>query len=246
MEAQKTAQNGPGYGIKVFHFDSIDSTNLELKRMDAPAGTVVSASRQTIGRGRRGRSFCSPEGGLYISFMTGLDPTMTATAKAAVAVRRAVGKLWGIELKIKWLNDLLLDGKKVCGILAEGWNGKMIVGIGINVCTAENDFSPELRDTVTSVLAGKEPARRKELVRALEKQLISEFFSVLVEDCLEEYREGLDTVGKCLDVIQAGRETWQGTAVGISREYHLIVEDGGKVRHEISSGEVSIRPAGLQ
>ena len=130
----------PDGNIRVF--DETASTNRDARDWllsDANHGDLVLATRQTGGRGRLGRSFASPEGGLYMSLIlkTSAAPGEVTTL-CAVAVRRAILQLTGIETDIKWVNDLLLDGKKVCGILCENvFSGSqsqgMIAGIGINI-----------------------------------------------------------------------------------------------------------------
>ena len=147
---------------RVAFFGETDSTNRrlsELAAQGAPAGTVVIADSQTAGRGRLGRSFSSPPGrGIYLSYLArpqgGIEAAGELTARTAVAVRRAVSEVCAVAPGIKWVNDLVLGGRKICGILAEtsgGTGGGIIVGIGINVCGAAADFPPELRQTVSTV-----------------------------------------------------------------------------------------------
>ena len=128
-----------------------DSTNRvakELARQGATHGTAVLAERQTAGRGRMERSFFSPEGGMYLSAI--LRPEippedlLLMTPMAAAAVWKAVERLTGICLGIKWVNDLYLEGKKVCGILCERTGDAVIVGVGLNLKTPEGGFPPEL------------------------------------------------------------------------------------------------------
>ena len=151
--AQKIAQYSKGeYHIAVV--DEIDSTNRAVRGMaeaDAPEGTVLFAEQQTAGKGRMGRSFFSPAGsGLYFSILLRpqgkvADP-LKITAAAGVAVAEAVDAVLGIDLKIKWVNDLYLANKKVCGILAEGAFDEKgglnycVLGIGINVFAPKEGF----------------------------------------------------------------------------------------------------------
>ena len=142
--------------------EQIDSTNRWLKEeavKGAPDGTVVIARRQSSGRGRFDRSFSSPEGGLYYSQLKrsfpGGDDLVKITQLVAVAVRRAIIESTGAEPQIKWINDLYLQGKKICGILCEsvsiGPENHIIVGIGINVNTSPEDFPKELQDKAGSL-----------------------------------------------------------------------------------------------
>ena len=142
-------------GLALTALQSTDSTNTRIRVLaedGAPEGTVVVAAAQTAGRGRSGKSFLSPAGtGLYMSIL--LRPALTMgdslliTTAAAVAVSRAIERVAGCEAKIKWVNDVYVDEKKVCGILTEGAldleNGGLryaILGIGINICPPDGGF----------------------------------------------------------------------------------------------------------
>lgn len=149
--------------IELHELECTGSTNallLEMARGGAPVGTVVWAHRQEGGRGRLGRSFSSPVGGVYISMLVPCpsDPKdigFALTAKAGVAVKRAIRDVCGVECGIKWVNDIVLDGLKVCGILAqmvarEGEN-VVVVGIGVNYATPLSCFGEDLRGIVGSL-----------------------------------------------------------------------------------------------
>lgn len=151
------------FAIELHELDCTDSTNallLEMARGGAPVGTVVWAHRQEGGRGRLGRTFSSPAGGVYISMLVPCpsDPKdigFALTAKAGVAVKRAIRDVCGVECGIKWVNDIVLDGLKVCGILAqmvarEGEN-VVVVGIGVNYATPLSCFGEDLRGIVGSL-----------------------------------------------------------------------------------------------
>ena len=151
---------------RVYRYETVGSTNTELTeliRQGAAEGTVVLARQQTAGRGRR---FQSPAGlGLYGSVLLRSSPedAPRIPALAATAVRRAIRRSCGLSCGIKWPNDLVLSGRKVCGILAEALPGPegslwVVVGIGINVCQRREDFLPELRETAASLsmIAGSE------------------------------------------------------------------------------------------
>ena len=131
---------------KVHVFDSVDSTNDVLKdmaRKGAPSGTVVISDCQTGGKGRRGRSFASPKGvGIYFSYLfkpeSGFDKISNLTSWTAIAVSDAIYNAYGIDSQVKWVNDLLMNRKKICGILTEvtveaesGLIDNCIIGIGI-------------------------------------------------------------------------------------------------------------------
>ncbi len=185
--------------------DEIDSTNRYLKDLciqGAPDGTVVTAKRQSSGRGRFTRTFSSPEGGLYYSQLKknfpGGEDLVKITQLVATAVRRAVEESTGIAADIKWINDLYVNGRKVCGILCEsisiGAETDIIIGIGINVNTSLDDYPEDLRDKVGSLAMAKgQPldmdAVRKALTRQLDKllarpkKLENEYFSEYRKYC---------------------------------------------------------------
>ena len=145
-------------------FESVDSTNTVLKGLasgGAPSGTVVIADHQTGGKGRRGRSFESPSGvGIYLSYLlkpeSGFDKISDLTSWTAVAIADAIKNAYGLDTQIKWVNDLLMNRKKICGILTEasvegesGYIDTCIIGIGVNV--NESEFPSEISEIATSL-----------------------------------------------------------------------------------------------
>ena len=143
---------------KILIYDALSSTSTLLKSMareGAEDGTVIISKVQTGGRGRLGKSFFSPEGGLYLSYLmhpkTLPEETAEITMCTGAVVRRVIGEQCGIWADIKYVNDLLYNGKKLCGILAELIEGNLIIGIGINVNNKAEVFPPELRDIVISI-----------------------------------------------------------------------------------------------
>ncbi len=238
-----------GYFVTVE--DCLPSTNLALKKAalaGAPHGTVCIADTQTEGRGRLGRSFFSPAGsGLYMSVL--LRPTLPLsvvsgriTTMAALAVSRAIIRTTGLSPRIKWVNDLLLSGKKVCGILAEavtiGKESAVILGIGVNV--GRSAFPPELADIATSIHAhGKYPSRS-----VLAAAILDELAALDPADpdaWMPDYLALSATIGQDVRILPHGDEGFDAHAMDITRDGALIVERGGE-RLEISSGEVSLRP----
>ena len=185
--------------------EEIDSTNRWLKDTDQAGiadGTVVIARSQSSGRGRFERKFSSPKGGLYYSQLAknfpGGEWLLKITPMVVVAVRRAILESTGIEADIKWINDLYVGGKKICGILCEslsiGQETDIIVGIGINVNTRREDFAPEVQDIASSLAMIKgEPVDmellQKNLTRQLDKllarpkKLENEYFSEYRKYC---------------------------------------------------------------
>lgn len=230
-------------GYRFLHLDEIDSTNSYLKRLgcDADGEICVFADSQTGGRGRRGRDFSSPDGGLYMSFTTpaGDDPLSDCvTARAAVAVCRAVEAMCGIAVQIKWVNDIFCGNKKLCGILCEALSDgggrfcRIVIGIGINMASA---LPPELCDIATSVEAegGNIPDRR-----ALCERIVSEYLRA--DDFHSEYAARQLATGRRVRVIGADG-TFEAVAVGIDEKCALVVRDDLGHEHILNSGEVSLR-----
>lgn len=246
-EAHLRALLGPERGKDVFWLTTTDSTNRQLRILadsGAAAGTVLLADTQTAGRGRMGRRFASPAGkGLYLSYLLRPDIAPSEVGKltpwAAVAVRRAVKTVCGLEADIKWVNDLLCYGRKLCGILTEGAfrDGKLcyaVLGVGLNVSALPTDFPIELRETATSVYqeTGRLPDRAtlaSELIRELDE--LPELGNS--EAYYREYRAHCVTLGK--DVRLSGGET--GFAADLDRDFALLfrTEDGTEKR--VTTGE---------
>ena len=220
--------------------EEIPSTNTALKEMASPpVGTTLIAARQTGGRGRLGRSFHSPEGGLYLSVL--IPSTDAVTCRAAVAAARAIESLCGAKIDLKWVNDLYLNGRKVAGILAEGvfspdgTLSAVVLGIGINV--GAMDFPAELTSIATSL--GNEGFRltREDVAAAFLNELEMALRDVTAMD---EYRRRNLVVGREVTVLR-GSDTYTAIVEAITDEGHLVVTDENKNTHTLSSGEVSVR-----
>ncbi len=244
-------------GREVVCLDTVDSTNEEIKRRalaGAEAGLVVTAETQTGGKGRRGRSFQSLSGkGLYLSVLlkpnVPLDQVSQLTAWTAVAVCRAIEEVCGVRPQIKWPNDVLVDGKKLCGILTEmgveaetGALGYVVVGMGTNVSQTEEDFGPELCDLATSLhLLGAEVTRR-ELALALIAELdrMNAAFPHGREEYFDAYTRRCVTLGREVLLIR-GDGTTQATAERLTGAFQLVVRRPDGTEETVSSGEVSVR-----
>lgn len=232
-----------------------DSTNTRLKelaRQGAPEGTVLLALRQTAGRGRMGRSFLSPENGLYMSVLLRPDCAVerlpTLTPCAALAVCRALLTVCGVEAAIKWPNDLLINGKKLCGILTEGVmtpDGRMaaVIGIGLNLNSSAADFPEELRGAVCSVrdVTGAETDECS-LAEAILYQLDDVYARWCAKDgsLAEEYRAKCVTLGNDVTVFRNGSSR-PAKALDIDADFSLLAEYPNGSRENIRFGEVSIR-----
>lgn len=243
--------------LPILVYAQLDSTNREAKSLAAQGavhGTVVIAKTQTAGRGRLGRSFSSPiQGGLYMSVV--LRPRLEAalatdvTTAAAVAVCRTVERVSEARPQIKWVNDVFLRNKKICGILTEavtdvetGMIDSLIVGIGVNVSTPEEDFPEEVRQVAGSVFTpSEEPVSRNQIAAGILNELLSLCEGLGTHRHMEEYRKRCLTLGKKVSFQKDGR-TWMGTAEGIQDNGALeVCLDGGE-RIVLQSGEVSVRP----
>ena len=243
-------------GREIRVLDEADSTNLRVKAAageGASAGLVILAEQQTDGRGRRGRAWQSPAGeNIYMTVLLRPDfepekaPMLTLLAACAAA--RAVYQPGEKRPQIKWPNDLVMNGKKICGILTEmGMKGVsteyVIVGIGIN-CN-QTEFPEEIQKKATSLKCeyGHEVCREEIVARFLQEfeSLYEEFARrKSLEFIQDEYETLLVNEGKRVCVLEPGKE-WTGVAAGITETGELIVKkDSGEIC-EISSGEVSVR-----
>lgn len=243
-------------GREVLYFDETDSTNTELKKAaekDAPHGTLAVADYQTMGKGRRGRSWTSPHGvGIWMSILLRprLHPSCASmlTLVAALAVAEGIEEVCGLESKIKWPNDIVVNGKKVCGILTEMSTeleciNYVVVGIGIN---ANAEVFPEgIREIATSLLleTGSRVGRSR-LIGAVMKAM-EKYYGLFLEKqnmsgLLDAYNSKLANKDNVVRVLAPGNE-YTGTAEGINEEGELLVRmEDGELRAVIS-GEVSVR-----
>jgi len=221
---------------RIIRLESVDSTNTYLSRLaeqGAPEGTVVVAEVQTAGRGTAGRSFFSPAGeGLYLSVLlrpeAELSQLLTLTGRAAAAVRTAMERACGASCRIKWLNDIYLNGKKLCGILAElsPDGDRVILGVGINLLQSAESFAAQgLGDIATSLAAEGYPVDREELLRCVLEELgeMYRLFPGGLEECLKDYRAHCLTVGRQVEYREDGILR-TGTATGVDGDFALVVE----------------------
>lgn len=236
----------------VIELDEIDSTNRVGKGLaaeGAPEGTLVVAKRQSKGKGRLGRSFFSPEGGIYMSMV--LRPKIPAekallvTTCAAVAVARAIEGVSDVTAGIKWVNDIFVNGRKVCGILAEAalsttseFPDYVILGIGINV--KKQSVPEELKDIVGCLEdTAENEILNEELISAVWEEFATLYNQLSTAVFMEEYKERSILLGREVTVLGATGD-YRVQVTDIDAEGHLIVERAG--REEIlSSGEVSVR-----
>lgn len=226
-----------------------DSTNNYAKQnADTDLPLVIIAKKQTGGRGRLGRSFVSKKGGLYLSYVTSsFGNSFNAgliTACAAEAVATAIDEICGINCGIKWVNDIYINGKKVCGILTEGCFSnkeipdKIIIGIGVNI--EKNFATKEIKDIATSL---KRECEAKVDINLLAASIINHLeYNLLNIDNLsfiENYRKKSIITDKEITVIQ-NDEKFSATALRIEDDCSLTVLINGTERN-INFGEISIK-----
>ncbi|MDD6727633.1 MAG: biotin--[acetyl-CoA-carboxylase] ligase [Eubacteriales bacterium] len=236
------------YDADVIYCPVIDSTNNECKRLlaDGKSGVfIVAADEQTAGRGRQGKSFYSPAmTGVYFSLVirpeTTLQNVVTATTAASVAVCRAIETLTPLKPKIKWVNDVYLDGKKICGILTEavtnfesGIVDSVVVGVGININTIEFPADVENAGSLDFKVG------RNDLIAEISNNLLN----IALGDYklfIDYYRSHSLVIGQRINFIEKGKIT-PATAVAIDETGGLeVLLDSGE-KTTLRSGEISIR-----
>lgn len=235
--------------------ETVTSTNTVLKELAEQGGRegmVVIAERQVQGKGRLGRSFHSPKGtGLYMSLLLRPDfsaeESLSITTAAAVAVAESVSRVAGRQAQIKWVNDVYLDGKKICGILTEASldfeNGSLnyaVLGIGVNILTPPGGFPKEI-ETVAGAVFDQEPPPDARITLAAE--ILNRFFQyyrALPEHVyMEEYKKRSLLTG--LEItFQQGSQVWEGTVIGVDDNARLLVRLPSGEKKAFGAGEVAI------
>ena len=243
-------------GEDIHIFDTIDSTNKYAKTIaesGAKHGSVIISDMQTAGRGRLGREFFSPKGaGVYISVILrpkfDMDKILLFTSASAVAVCRALDKIVSIKSKIKWVNDIYLNNKKLCGILAESvcntHNGGaefIVIGVGINV--ANSAFPSAIQNIATSIEGETGKIIDRNLLVA---NIINEFEKIYLNiehnnyDFMKEYRQRSCIIGKKVNAL-CGSTSREVFVEDIDDNGALIVKNENDSIERIASGEISIR-----
>ncbi|MDD6481014.1 MAG: biotin--[acetyl-CoA-carboxylase] ligase [Lachnospiraceae bacterium] len=242
-------------GNEIFYYESIDSTNTKAKELAEegyPSGVLVVANQQTAGKGRRGRVWISPKGtDIYMTLMMKPDihPNHASmlTLVAALALAKGIRRETGEEVQIKWPNDIVLNGKKICGILTEmsvqfDCINHIVIGIGINV--HNESFAEEISDTASSLFleSGKHFHRAGIIEAFLEE--FEKTYAVFLETedisrLQKEYNALLVNMGRQVHVLDP-KEPFDGKAMGVTNKGELIV-DTWESRKLVSSGEVSVR-----
>ncbi len=232
-------------------FSQIDSTNMEARRQVAAGfrgNAMLCADTQTAGRGRLGRQFYSPKNsGLYVSFLTELKgaskDVLTLTCAASVAVMRAIHRTTGLQVQIKWVNDLYFQEKKIGGILCEciappnvPERRFLVIGIGINVFSSE--FPAELA-TIAGCL-GADGTEKETLLLSILHELMPFIEHPDDKSYLEEYRKHSCVLGKEIIYFRNGEALGEGTAVDIDEHGALLISCNGRIE-ALSTGEISVR-----
>ena len=248
-EGIKEQLNTKTFGCKIRVLDTAESTNSLLKNSDDyPFGTLIVAKKQTCGRGRLGRSFWSPEGGVYFSVLykpsEGFNPGKI-TSCVALSVCKAIEELTGLAPKIKWVNDIFLNGKKVCGILCEAITNPVtshidgvVIGVGINV--EEISVPEELENIITSLNSEHSGGISKNaLIAGILNILENQLSLTDTPNFIDEIRSRSCVLGKMVKVIKP-TETYEAFTEDIDPNCCLIVKRGEE-RIVLSTGEISVR-----
>ena len=226
--------------MKTLYFDEIPSTNTYAKSLlSTGEDAVIIAKRQTGGRGTKGRSFCSHEGGVYLTKLSfysdfAAKNAFLIMAAAATAVCKTL-EFYGLQPQIKWPNDVFVSGKKICGILIENvFSGSCVsasvVGIGLNVTNPLDDELKDIAITMSQLL--KTPPKTDDVTKVLLGFLATPFD-------MQDYSSRLGFLGSPVTLIEGERRS-QVTALGVTERGELIVREKEKTRL-VQAGEVSLR-----
>lgn len=237
----------------ILEFDSLASTNDTAKELGLEGkreNTVIIAKAQTAGRGRLGRSFFSPESsGIYMSIL--LRPTVSSeditliTPAAAVAVNEALTEICGVDTKIKWVNDIYKDNKKICGILCESTfldGGYFsVLGIGINLYTPQDNFPDEIKNIAGTISdAPIESSIREKLIAKIIDNFNFYYKNLIKKEFMSIYREKSNLIGKTVSFSRDKKEI-TGMVLDIDDNARLIVKVNENEVLSLFAGEVSVK-----
>lgn len=231
---------------EIYIYDILDSTNTRAKELalsGASHGTIVMAKQQTNGRGRLGRNFFSPKDGIYLSIIIKPDFDLTksvlVTTATAVSTAEAIQEVTGHNTAIKWVNDVFINDKKVCGILTEGvinpQTGQIdnvIIGIGIN---SSNEAFPQELINIAGSVSGD--YSRPELIAAVISKTLDLMENIEDRSFIEAYRSKSMVIGKTVTVLPSR----SARVIDIDENGGLIVIYSDGTRETLTSGEISIR-----
>ena len=238
--------------LNISVFESVTSTNKILKEkalLNAKEGTVIVALSQTDGHGRYERKFHSDFGGIYLSVL--LRPTTSnfdvtlLTSAVAVAVSNAIDEVAKKCTKIKWVNDVLLDNKKVCGILCEGGfcgdKSFFVVGIGINACATKNGLDDEIKGIATTIFDTYSSDVLSQLCAKVIDNLFYEYNHISNRKFLQIYRQKSAVLGKEINVLSKGEIIGTAKALEIDDNCRLLIEFKDGETKKLITDEISIK-----
>ena len=240
--------------VEIQVLDKATSTNTLVKELatEKKEGFVIVAGEQTAGRGRMGRSFFSPgDSGVYMSLL--LKPqikpedAVQITTAAAVSVCKALEKLGVCGAKIKWVNDIFIGNRKVCGILTESsFNAQSkvldfaVLGVGINIYEARDGFPDELKDIACAVFSKREENLRNRFIAEFINAFFIYYKELSSKKHLKEYKEKSCVLGKEINIIQ-GKNIRRGKAIDIDENCNLVAEISDGIIEKLYTGEISVR-----
>ena len=244
-------------GKNIYGFDEVSSTNTVARFLamnDVANGSIVLSEKQTDARGRSGKAWESPMGGIWLSMI--LQPNVDysklplITIATGVAVAKAIESTGITTAEIKWPNDIMIHGKKVCGILTEAVTKfntieNVIIGVGIDANIDISDFPEELQDGTTTIA---DELGRKEDENVLIRYFLEEFEKIAdefthegYENILKEWRKRSYSIGKIVEVREPFNKNYDAYVVGIGKEGALIVEKIDGTLNKVISGECIIK-----
>ncbi len=240
--------------IKFEVLEKATSTNTLVRECakEGEEGLVIVAGEQSAGRGRMGRSFFSPgDSGVYMSLLLKpeIEPeeAVQITTAAAVAVCKALETLCVYGAKIKWVNDIYIGNKKVCGILTESsFNSQSgtldfaVLGVGINIYESQDGFPDEIKDIAGAVFSERKEDLRNKFIAEFLKEFFDCYDALSSKKHLKEYKEKSFVLGKEITIIQ-GDNIRVGKAVDIDENCNLVVELPEGKTEKLYSGEISVR-----
>lgn len=226
--------------IKRYIYDTVDSTNLIAKELakEINDDALILAKEQTAGRGREKRVFYSASGGIYMSLLvhpkTDVQNAPLLTFLTAAAVSKSIKEILLIDNKIKWVNDILVNGKKVCGILCESAlseDGKRlkyaIIGIGINFSMPNDGFNPEIKDIAASLLTVNDEEKRELLINSITDNFYKLYKDMESKKFMEYYKNNSCISGKEIEYF-SGSEKKTATVLDITDKGELSVLQNGE------------------
>ncbi len=235
--------------FEIIKLETVDSTNDYLKRLVKKGESkpkIVISDIQTNGKGTKNRSFVSEKGGIYLSILLPYFDASFITPMTAVAVSDTIDKFATEKTKIKWVNDIYLKNKKVCGILCESVYSDfcdkpfIIVGIGINLFKPEKDFAAKIKNIAISIFDYEDKAVKERFVSLLINNFLFYFNGLDKKTFLEKYRNNNLVIGKRVKVFYDNKER-EGIAVEVDSECRLKVKFSESEEKLLSSGDVILK-----